>query len=147
MELKDKLVTLRKKKGLSQLELAEAIGVSRQAVSRWEVGSAIPSTSKIQALSILYGVPIEYLFNENGVLASESKKTEDETRKGLTGDKSLRKDQMKFMVLLLILMAIILSTIIGIKYLTSNNRSKLFLDELQGREIITCKDIKIQIEW
>ena len=45
MELKEKLVDLRKEKGLSQAELAEAINVSRQAISRWEVGSAIPSTS------------------------------------------------------------------------------------------------------
>ena len=48
MELKEKLVGLRKEKGLSQLELAELAKVSRQAVSRWEVGSAIPSTNNLK---------------------------------------------------------------------------------------------------
>lgn len=60
MELKEKLVGLRKEKGLSQLELAELAKVSRQAVSRWEVGSAIPSTNNLKFLSDLYGVPIGY---------------------------------------------------------------------------------------
>lgn len=38
MELKEKLVTLRKEKGLTQLAVAEKLGVSRQAISRWESG-------------------------------------------------------------------------------------------------------------
>ena len=54
MELKEKLVDLRKKKGLSQAELAEAINVSRQAISRWEVGSAIPSADNLMWLSKFY---------------------------------------------------------------------------------------------
>ena len=41
MKLEERLTALRKKKGLSQLELAEALGVSRQAVSRWEVGDSL----------------------------------------------------------------------------------------------------------
>ena len=50
MELKDKLVSLRKGKGLSQLELAETLNVSRQAVSRWEVGTSVPTMEKLIAL-------------------------------------------------------------------------------------------------
>lgn len=41
MELKEKLTILRRRKGLSQLELSELIGVSRQAVSKWEVGLSL----------------------------------------------------------------------------------------------------------
>lgn len=44
MKLEEKLVALRKAKGLSQLQLAEMMDISRQAISRWEVGTAIPST-------------------------------------------------------------------------------------------------------
>lgn len=43
MKLEEKLVSLRRTKGLSQLKLAEMMNVSRQAVSRWEVGKAVPS--------------------------------------------------------------------------------------------------------
>lgn len=61
MKLEEKLTALRKKKGLSQLELAEALGVSRQAVSRWEVGASAPGMENLLALSRLYGVPLDEL--------------------------------------------------------------------------------------
>ena len=64
MELKKKLSQLRKEKGLTQLELAEAIQVSRQAVSRWEVGTAVPTLDNLIALSRLYRVPMDYLAHD-----------------------------------------------------------------------------------
>lgn len=48
MELYEKLIHLRKQKGLSQLKLAEELGVSRQAISKWEVGTAVPSNEKME---------------------------------------------------------------------------------------------------
>lgn len=65
MELKTKLVELRKKSGLSQMELADKLEISWQAISRWEVGIAKPSTDNLTCLSRLYGVTLEYLLNDN----------------------------------------------------------------------------------
>lgn len=65
MNLPEKLVLLRKQKGLTQLELAETLKVSRQAVSRWEVGTAAPSTDNLKELSNLYDVSIDYLLQDN----------------------------------------------------------------------------------
>lgn len=64
MELHEKLIRLRKQKGMSQLELAEALEVSRQAISKWEVGSAVPSTENLRGLSNLYGVSLDYLVGD-----------------------------------------------------------------------------------
>lgn len=61
MELNERLVALRKKRGLSQAELAEAIKVSRQAISRWEVGTAIPSADNLMWLSKFYEVSMDEL--------------------------------------------------------------------------------------
>lgn len=58
MELNEKIISFRKKKGLSQQEVAEAMDVSRQAVSRWEVGTSIPSMENLLALSKLFGISI-----------------------------------------------------------------------------------------
>lgn len=64
MKLNEKILTLRKKQGLSQEELAEKLNVSRQAVSRWEVGSAQPDASNVLQLSRLFGVTADYLLND-----------------------------------------------------------------------------------
>ena len=64
MKLHEKLSKARKEKGLSQLEVAEAMQVSRQAVSRWEVGSTAPSVENLSLLSELYGVSLDYLIKD-----------------------------------------------------------------------------------
>ena len=74
MELKEKLADLRKKKGLSQAELAEAINVSRQAISRWEVGTAIPSADNLMWLSKFYEVSMDELMG----VATDDKRPTDE---------------------------------------------------------------------
>ena len=64
MKLSDKLVGLRKSAGMSQEELAEKLNVSRQAVSRWEMGTAMPDAANILQLSKLFHVTTDYLLNE-----------------------------------------------------------------------------------
>ena len=59
MNLSEKLAELRKAKGMTQKELAGALNVTRQAVSRWEVGTAVPSLDNLAYLSRLYGVPLD----------------------------------------------------------------------------------------
>ena len=53
MEIKEKLVALRKEKGITQLAVAEKLDVSRQAISRWESGMALPSTDNLR-LSLIH---------------------------------------------------------------------------------------------
>ena len=64
MKLSDKLIGLRKSAGMSQEELAEKLNVSRQAVSRWEMGTAMPDAANILQLSKLFHVTTDYLLNE-----------------------------------------------------------------------------------
>lgn len=59
MELKEILLHLRKEKGLSQAELAEELGITRQTISRWESGLATPSAENLIGLSRVYGVTVE----------------------------------------------------------------------------------------
>ena len=83
MELKEKLVALRKEKGLTQLAVAEKLNVSRQAISRWESGIALPSTDNLKCLGALYGVPVDYLINEETerVNSESDSKKENEDRR------------------------------------------------------------------
>jgi len=65
MRLSEKIINLRKRNGLSQEELAQRLDVSRQAISRWEVGSAQPDASNVLQLSKLFGVTTDYLLNDD----------------------------------------------------------------------------------
>ncbi|MBR2504019.1 MAG: helix-turn-helix transcriptional regulator, partial [Oscillospiraceae bacterium] len=61
MILADKIILMRKQQGWNQEQLAEQLGVSRQAVSKWESGLSIPDLDKIIKMSNIFGVPTDYL--------------------------------------------------------------------------------------
>ena len=65
MKLYEKIAVYRKKCGLSQETLAEKIGVSRQAVSKWETGDALPEITKLKSLAECFGVTVDFLLDEN----------------------------------------------------------------------------------
>ncbi len=79
MKLNEKLMKLRKERGLSQEEFGNEINVSRQAVSKWEAGTTKPDIEKIKEISNYFDVSFEYLLNdemddlENKVSKSKTK--------------------------------------------------------------------------
>ena len=64
MILADKIVSLRKKAGWSQEELAEQLGVTRQSVSKWEGAQSVPDMDKVVQMSRLFGVTTDYLLKD-----------------------------------------------------------------------------------
>lgn len=64
MKISEKIVHLRKLNGLSQEDLADKLGVSRQAISRWEIGTAKPDANNILQISKLFGVTTDYLLHD-----------------------------------------------------------------------------------
>ena len=68
MELSEKLQALRKRKGLTQEELAEALFVSRTAVSKWESGRGYPSIDSLKAVSKYFGITIDELLSSDELL-------------------------------------------------------------------------------
>ena len=74
MTFKEKLVRLRKIKGLTQDEFASAVGVSRQAVYKWESGQSYPEVAKLLEIKILFNISIDDLLDENYVVELPEKK-------------------------------------------------------------------------
>ena len=66
--LAERIYELRRKSGLSQEQLAEKIGVSRQTVSKWESGTSTPELEKLMALSEIFQVSLDELVREQGTL-------------------------------------------------------------------------------
>ncbi len=75
MAFKEKLTTLRKEHGLSQEEMAKKLGVSRQAVSKWERGAALPSAENLAAVSGLFHMPMELLLALDEQAAGQAERT------------------------------------------------------------------------
>ena len=67
MNLSEKILHCRKKVGMSQLDLADALGVSRQAVSKWETGESNPDVTKLPQMAALFGVTTDYLLSDEPV--------------------------------------------------------------------------------
>lgn len=80
MILSEKILMLRNQSGWSQEELAEQLKVSRQSVSKWEIGASIPDLDKIILLSEIFGVTTDYLLKDSmeNVAYTDSTQTQQE---------------------------------------------------------------------
>ena len=66
MKLAEKIVFYRKRAGMNQEMLADKLGVSRQAVSKWETGEAVPELSKVVLLAKVFEITTDELLLEDG---------------------------------------------------------------------------------
>lgn len=127
--MKEKLIDLRKKAGLSQQELAEKIDVTRQAISRWEVGSALPTMENLLALRKLYGVTLDYLVDDavsNPNMAIEQEKMIRDL------EKQIRKQRI-----LLISVCILLIVIIAVVATVAAIQIKNMIIPIEDMPLIT----------
>ena len=75
MTIADRIQSLRKAKGMSQEELADAVGVSRQAVSKWESEQATPDLDKVVIMSDVFEVTTDYLLKGIEPVKTDDHKT------------------------------------------------------------------------
>ena len=81
MEFNEKLLELRKKRGLTQEELAQALYVSRAAISKWESGRGYPGIDSLKAIGAFFAVTIDELLSADRLLTiAEGERKERETR-------------------------------------------------------------------
>lgn len=106
MEFCEKLQNLRKGAGMTQLELAEKLMVSRQAISKWETGNAIPDLENIIPICDLFGVSLDYLVRDTHVV--EMEEITQNTTKNTVREGGKKKGFKKKMVLVFPLIVIIL---------------------------------------
>lgn len=139
MTLGEKLKGLRKKNGLSQLQLSEKLMVSRQAVSGWEAGSSRPSTENLQGLSKLYSVPLEYLLDDDAletVCADQDASREKE-------EKNINK-RKKYIALTLIAIGLLI-VILCAMIVSNKEESPVPMGDMKGSEMETGGDF--EFEW
>lgn len=74
MKFNEKIIRLRKIKGITQDELASAVGVSRQAVYKWECGQSYPEVAKLIEIKLLFNISIDDLLDDSYEIALPEKK-------------------------------------------------------------------------
>ncbi len=145
MELNEKLISLRKKNKLTQAQVAEALDVSRQAISNWETGAVLPSTDNLIALSRLYQVPADHLLNDDSDLipvpveekeVDKKEETPPEPAKSTTYSKLdiLRKHGV---IILLYLLTLFLVVLISVSV-------TLFLTREKEPDVLDVSDLNIE---
>ena len=143
MKLEEKLVSLRKAKGLSQMKLAEKMNVSRQAISRWETGAAIPSSENLK----LYSVSLDYLLSDSADAPEQNRRISNEPDGEMVtisdsadGGKKGKQKTAKWLAILMVVVALI--TVIVITYLNQKEtepieQNTVKFEELQKDERIS----------
>ena len=120
MDIGKKIMTLRKKNGLSQEELAEKVGVARQTISKWELGETSPDLKQSKEISKIFNVSLDELTDNNikNILVEKTSNTEK-----LAG---LILKLIKFIVVFIIAIPIFLITLrIVFKNIHENNSGRL----------------------
>lgn len=89
----NRLVELRKKSGLSQEQLADKLGLSRQAVSKWERAEASPDTDNLICLAKLYNVSLDELLSSDESIDDIAKETKEREEENKGNDFTVKDDK------------------------------------------------------
>ncbi len=112
MDFSERLIAVRREKGLSQEALAEALGVSRQAVSKWETGESKPDVNNLIALCDVLELNIEYL-----CLGKESAPTQEPRKQGMS------RTMKVFLSALVAALCLLVGAVVGIAAFSSHVRT------------------------
>ena len=80
MNIADRILYLRKSNGISQEELADKVGVSRQAVSKWESEQSMPDVEKIIIMSDYFNVTTDYILKGIEVVENKEEKSKEKNK-------------------------------------------------------------------
>lgn len=139
MYMPEKLAELRRQKGLSQIELAEAMSVSRQAVSMWESGATIPSIDNLILLSRLYGVSVDEILG-----AVPPEKAADASAENQPEGRSIRG--RLYIAVALVLAALIMSVSAFLIWGDDSNAELMHIEDMQEEVIPDIDDLN-SVPW
>lgn len=142
MRLEEKLTVLRKESGYTQLDLAEKVRVSRQAISKWETGRALPSMEKLKYLSELFGVSVDYLLSDDMTEepkpkeqepAPEPQTEEPQTEEAVFPEKEKGKP-VRWKYITALLLAVLLGLLIGV-FVGKYSERHISIGDIVGEEV------------
>lgn len=141
MDLSKRLMELRMKNGLTQGQVADAVGVSRQSISKWELGEAVPGTEKVKKLGELYGLSVDDLLGDDPIVP-ESREDRQ------APDPVPAKSRRGVIALLLIIAILTMAMVIG--YFSrkgGGTEEEIPVGKLQEEKIVSTPETKFGFTW
>ena len=117
MKFNEKLIELRKKEGLSQEELGYKLNVTRQTVSKWELGQTTPEMDKLVEMGKIFNITVDELINESEIKSEQNPEIEDQPiiEEGTKKNKVLIVIVIAFIVVIVLIISKIFSGFNAIK--------------------------------
>lgn len=143
MRFGEKLSFLRKQRGMTQLELAEKLDISRQAVSRWEQGTSEPSTENLVSIGKLFDVTVDALVNEGVQLQAGSAVLVAETEETETPEKRSKYGILKIVWIVLFAIAAILVVCIG---MAKDKQNPVPMEDINKCKVDVSEAVTLPIE-
>lgn len=143
MRFGEKLSFLRKQRGMTQMELAEKLDISRQAVSRWEQGTSEPSTENLVSIGKLFDVTVDALVNENVQLQAGSAVLVVETEEKGMPEKRSKYGILKIVGIVLFAIAAILVVCIG---LVKDKQNPVPMNDITKGEVNASEAVTVPID-
>ena len=147
MELAQRLAEARKARGLSQAEAAERLGVSRQAISRWETGAGIPTLDNLMQLGTLYQVSLDGLVYGAGPAETEEVPGAPEMEAQIQGPEMTREPKRKRPVLLGAALALAAVVMLGLVIGTLISGTKQDTNNIYWDDLMVDKDLEFEKEF
>lgn len=139
MNLPKRLTELREKRGLTQAQLAEQMDVTRQTVSRWELGEVAPSAENLKKLGELYGLSVDDLLSDDPIVP-ESR----EDRQAPVPARSRRG----LIALLLIIAILTMAMVIGhFSRKGGGTEEEIPVGKLQEEKIVSTPESEFDFTW
>ena len=136
MNFSERLIKLRKEKGLSQEELGEKLNVTRQTVSKWELGQTTPEMSKLVEMSKLFGVTLDELTDnkslENGNIENENKEENHNKRNTI--------------IVILLVSILVVLVILGVNKIYNTSNKEGFLERFFGNVFSSQENVLSQTQ-
>lgn len=152
MKLHEKLAALRKRAGLSQMELAERMETTRQAVSKWETGTALPSTENLRSLCWHYHVTMDFMVDEGRDLTELDSAPMQEPARPQAKDKvpkqaETEEEKPKKKQMWVLVAVIVVALAVGIGVIMGQKEKAIPLEEFPVESLDPDSEIILPFTW
>lgn len=143
----EQLARLRKAKGFTQMEVAEELGLSRQAISRWESGQAFPSTENLKKLSVLYGVPVDELLHGSSEGTEQGKPASEDVTQGTGVRKTVKWIRRTILVAVLSVLLILGLVTAAVLWYTHSKKRVWTFDSMESSSWVNSSAREFDMTW